>query len=72
MITWRHTCRFIYAGGQRPAPIDIENLDRCPYCGDINPVRQAEVDAAAAALLAKAHQSVNNQGVNQSDLHASD
>ena len=67
--TWRHTCKFIYAGGLRPAPIDIEGIERCPYCGEVDPHRQAEVDALAAELLMKAHQSVN---IEQGKVHPLD
>ena len=41
-----------YAGGARPSPIDIDlGIDRCPYCGDLSPSRQQEVDREASALL---------------------
>lgn len=61
MGTWSHLCRFVYAGGQRPATIHIEGLDRCPYCGEVSPIMQSEVDAMAVDLLTKTHKFVNTE-----------
>ena len=67
--TWRHLCKLTYAGGVRPALIDIQGLERCPYCGEVSPVRQAEVDALAVEILTKERDRVK---VGHDDTHALD
>lgn len=52
MRTWRHTCSYLYAGGQRPSPLDLDiRITRCPYCGELEPEHQRELDRQAVAAL---------------------
>ena len=49
--TWSHDCKQMPGYGNKPMPMVHVDIDRCEYCGEISPRKQAETDAAAAKLL---------------------
>jgi hypothetical protein len=48
--TWSHDCKAMPHYG-KPIRLVHVDIDRCVYCGEISPRKQAETDAAAAKLL---------------------
>ena len=49
---WTHFCKKVPgACFGRPTEIEHGDLDRCIYCGEISPRKQAAADAEAAAVL---------------------
>ena len=48
---WSHLCKRMPGYGNKPMPMVHVDIDRCDYCGEISPRKQAEADAAAAKLL---------------------